>query len=324
MLIAQKQNNVNMRIVVTGAAGFIGSHLVDRLIKEGHEVLGIDSETYAANIRNLSDAMTSSSFSYHGKIAIESSSCIELLDSWKPDVVFNLAAESHVDNSIIDPRPFLRSNVEGTLNLLEHVRKSGCRFFQISTDEVYGHLVPGQQPFNEGNKIAPRSPYASSKASADMFVRSYVETYGINAIITRCSNNFGHRQHGEKLIPTIVRSCVNGSEIPVYGKGENIRDWIWVEDHVDALVFLLSHGTRGEVYNIGSRNEWKNIELVELIRTMIPGEHKVSFVTDRLGHDFRYAIDNSKMRLLGWEPTCTRAKFTEFLQREVELIRPLL
>jgi dTDP-glucose 4,6-dehydratase len=309
-----------MRIAVTGAAGFIGSHLVDRLLKDGHNVLGIDCETYAANERNLESARQNKKFVYL-KAKIESEECTFRIEQWGPDVIFNLAAESHVDNSIKDPLPFLRSNVEGTLNLLEYVRRSNCRFFQISTDEVYGHLVPGQQPFNEGSRISPRSPYASSKASADMFVRSYIETYGINAIVTRCSNNFGHRQHQEKLIPTIVRSCVNGSEIPVYGKGENIRDWIWVEDHVDALVFLLSHGSKGHVYNIGSRNEWKNLEIVELIRRMIPGEHKVSFVTDRLGHDFRYAIDNSKMRLLGWEPTCTTEKFIDFLQEEVELLR---
>ena len=320
MLITQKQNKVNMRIAVTGAAGFIGSHLVDRLVAEGHNVLGIDAETYAANIRNLDDAMSNTSFEYR-RSNIESDECTDLLDQWKPDVIFNLAAESHVDNSISNPRPFLRSNVEGTLNLLEYVRKSNCRFFQISTDEVYGHLVPGQHPFNEGSRIDPRSPYASSKASADMFVRSYIETYGINAIITRCSNNFGHRQHQEKLIPTIVRSCINGSEIPVYGKGENIRDWIWVEDHVDAIVFLLRHGQVGHVYNIGAKNEWKNIEIVELIRQMIPGDHRVSFVADRLGHDFRYAIDNSKMRLLGWEPTCTSSRFIDFLQKEVELLR---
>ena len=320
MLIAQKQNNVNMRIAVTGAAGFIGSHLVDRLIKEGHEVLGIDAETYAANIRNLDSALSHSSFVYK-KSRIESDECTHLLDQWKPDVIFNLSAESHVDNSISDPRPFLRSNVEGTLNLLEYVRRSKCRFFQISTDEVYGHLVLGQHPFNEGNKVVPRSPYASSKAAADMFVRSYIETYGINAIITRCSNNFGHRQHQEKLIPTIVKACINGSEIPVYGKGENVRDWIWVEDHVDAIVFLLSYGQNGHVYNIGSRNEWQNIEIVELIRQMIPGDHRVSFVVDRLGHDFRYAIDNSKMKLLGWEPTCTPSRFIDFLQKEVELLR---
>ena len=264
--------------------------------------------------------MQSSLFSYSGATNIESTECLDLLEEWKPDVIFNLAAESHVDNSISDPRPFLRSNVEGTLNLLEYVRRSGARFFQISTDEVYGHLAVGQQAFNEGNKINPRSPYASSKASADMFVRSYIETYGIDAIITRCSNNFGHRQHREKFIPTIVRSCMHGSEIPVYGRGENIRDWIWVEDHVDALVFLLKHGSSGEIYNIGARNEWKNIEIVERIRKMIQGSHTVSFVTDRLGHDFRYAIDNSKIRLLGWEPKCGRAEFTDFLQKEVELL----
>lgn len=308
-----------MRIVVTGAAGFIGSHLVDRLLVEGHTVLGIDSETYAANRDNLELAFSNENFWYK-KFPIETLYCLQELESWKPDVIFNLAAESHVDNSISNPAPFLRSNVEGTLNILEYVRKSGCKFFQISTDEVYGHLAPGQQPFNEGTKISPRSPYASSKASADMFVRCYVETYGIKAIITRCSNNFGHRQHPEKLIPTIVSSCLSGTEIPVYGKGENIRDWIWVEDHVDALVFLLNHGTWGEVYNVGARNEWRNIEIVELIRQMIPGDHSVSFVTDRLGHDFRYAIDNSKMRLLGWEPKCDRKQFIKFLWQEVELL----
>lgn len=309
-----------MKIVVTGAAGFIGSHLVDRLLLEGHAVLGIDSETYAANIDNLKEAFLNEKFLYK-KLSIESLYCLQELEWWKPDVIFNLAAESHVDNSISDPRPFLKSNVEGTLNLLEYVKSSGCRFFQISTDEVYGHLTPSQQPFNEGNRIDPRSPYSSSKAAADIFVKSYVETYGIKAIITRCSNNFGHRQHAEKLIPTIVRSCVNGKQIPIYGKGENIRDWIWVEDHVDALVFLLRHGSPGEVYNVGSRNEWRNIDLVEEIRKMVPGDHSISFVTDRLGHDFRYAIDNSKMRMLGWEPKCGKKNFIQFLKEEVELLR---
>lgn len=308
-----------MRIAVTGAAGFIGSHLVDRLLNDGHIVLGIDGETYAANIENLRLAKKNERFDYR-KTLIESPECFGTLEEWAPDVVFNLAAESHVDNSIADPRPFLKSNVEGTLNLLEYVKKSGCRYFQISTDEVYGHLHMGQQPFSENTKINPRSPYASSKAAADLFVKSYVETYGINAIVTRCSNNFGHRQHGEKLIPTIVRSCVNGSQIPVYGKGENIRDWIWVEDHVDALVFLLQYGNPGEIYNIGSRNEWKNIDLVEEIRKIIPGNHSVSFVTDRLGHDFRYAIDNVKMRMLGWEPTCNRLNFIELLKNEIQLM----
>jgi dTDP-glucose 4,6-dehydratase len=308
-----------MRIAVTGAAGFIGSHLVDRLLNDGHIVLGIDGETYAANIENLRLAKKNERFDYR-KTLIESPECFGTLEEWAPDVVFNLAAESHVDNSIADPRPFLKSNVEGTLNLLEYVKKSGCRYFQISTDEVYGHLHMGQQPFSELTKINPRSPYASSKAAADLFVKSYIETYGINAIVTRCSNNFGHRQHGEKLIPTIVRSCVNGSQIPVYGKGENIRDWIWVEDHVDALVFLLQYGNPGEIYNIGSRNEWKNIDLVEEIRKIIPGNHSVSFVTDRLGHDFRYAIDNIKIRMLGWEPTCNRSNFIELLKNEIKLM----
>lgn len=308
-----------MRIVVTGAAGFIGSHLVDRLLNEGHIVLGIDSETYAANKENLNFAFSNERFFYK-RLSIESLYCSQELEWWKPDIIFNLAAESHVDNSISDPMPFLKSNVEGTLNLLEYVRKSGCKFFQISTDEVYGHLSTGQPAFNEGHRINPRSPYASSKASADMFVRCYVETYGIKAIITRCSNNFGHRQHPEKFMPTIVSSCLSGNQIPVYGKGENIRDWIWVEDHVDALVFLLHHGSYGEVYNVGAKNEWKNLDIVQLIREIIPGDHSVSFVTDRLGHDFRYAIDNSKMKLLGWEPKCNRSNFLEILKREIDLM----
>lgn len=312
---------VMKRIAVTGAMGFIGSHLVDRLLREGHRVLGIDSETYAANPKNLNYANAHENFEYL-KAAIETDECIRHLDQWKPDVIFNLAAESHVDNSIADPRPFLRSNVEGTLNLLEYVRRSSCRYFQISTDEVYGHLNIGQQPFSESTRINPRSPYASSKAAADLFVKSYVETYGINAVVTRCSNNFGHRQHGEKLIPTIVRSCLNGSEIPVYGKGENIRDWIWVEDHVDALVFLLEYGTPGEIYNIGAQNEWKNIDLVEVIRKMIPGNHSVSFVTDRLGHDFRYAINNFKMRMLGWKPSCNKSNFLDVLENELKFTVP--
>lgn len=309
-----------MKIVVTGAAGFIGSHLVDRLLKEKHTVAGIDSLTYASSFnKNLNDARMNMLFTF-ACFKIESKECIHFLNEWKPDIIFNLAAESHVDNSIDNPRPFLHSNVEGTLNLLEYVRSSGCKFFQISTDEVYGHLHMTSPRFTEGTRLSPRSPYASSKAAADLFVKSYIETYGISAITTRCSNNFGHRQHSEKFIPTIVRSCVEGKEIPVYGQGNNIRDWIWVEDHVDALLFLLQHGTYGEVYNVGASNEWSNINLVNEIRALLPGDHSIAHVEDRLGHDFRYAIDNSKMRLLGWEPKCTKSNFIDYLKKEVELL----
>jgi dTDP-glucose 4,6-dehydratase len=307
-----------MKIAVTGAAGFIGSYLVDRLLKDNHTVLGIDSLTYASSFdANLHDARSNPRFSFLG-LSIESNECTHFLQDWKPDVIFNLAAESHVDNSINDPRPFLKSNVEGTLNLLEYVKKSGCRFFQISTDEVYGHLNIGGPKFTEGTRLSPRSPYASSKASADLFVKSYIETYGIRAIITRCSNNFGYRQHSEKFIPTVVNACKENREIPVYGNGTNIRDWIWVEDHVSALVFLLNHGTYGEVYNVGANNEWSNVDLVKEIINLIPGDHAIKFVNDRPGHDFRYAIDNSKMKMLGWEPQCTRNNFIEFLKKEVQ------
>lgn len=309
-----------MKIAVTGAAGFIGSYLVDRLLEENYIVAGIDSLTYASSFdKNLNDARLNPRFTF-ACLKIESDACIHFLNEWKPDVIFNLAAESHVDNSIANPRPFLYSNVEGTLNILEYVKASGCKLFQISTDEVYGHLHLNSPRFTEGTSLSPRSPYASSKASADLFVKSYVETYGIKAIVTRCSNNFGHRQHSEKFIPTIVRSCVNGDEIPVYGNGSNIRDWIWVEDHVDALVFLLRYGSYGQVYNIGANNEWTNMNLVEEIRALIPGDHSIKHVEDRLGHDFRYAIDNSKMKMLGWEPRCTKHNFIEYLKREVELL----
>ena len=194
-----------------------------------------------------------------------------------------------------------------------------------STDEVYGHLVLGQHPFNEGNKVVPRSPYASSKAAADMFVRSYIETYGINAIITRCSNNFGHRQHQEKLIPTIVKACINGSEIPVYGKGENVRDWLYVQDHIEAIDLIFHQGKKGETYNIGGDNEWQNITLVKALCTIMDkklnravgtSEKLITYVKDRQGHDMRYAIDFTKLNNeLNWKP---KAQFESGLEKTVD------
>lgn len=258
----------------------------------------------------------------------------EFIQNWKPDGVMHLAAESHVDNSISGPEPFIQSNVVGTFNLIEECRQlwnsedfkdKETRFLHVSTDEVYGTL--GETgAFTETTPYAPNSPYSASKAGSDLIVRSYYHTYGMNLVITNCSNNYGRHQHDEKLIPTVIRKALAGESIPVYGKGENVRDWLHVEDHCQALITVFLHGKPGEQYNIGGNNEWKNIELVQHICEILNQEkgegpegdynNLISFVTDRLGHDFRYAVDASKIKEdLGWEPS---KNFDELLTKTVQ------
>jgi dTDP-glucose 4,6-dehydratase len=285
-----------MKAIVTGGAGFIGSHLVDLLVKKGWEVYVIDSLTYAAREESINK---SAKFLW---LDICSVGLFEDIKTIQPDVIFHLAAETHVDNSIVGPQEFIDTNIVGTFNLLETVRKLGkkVRLVHVSTDEVFGDLKKGDKPFKETDPYKPSSPYSASKASSDLLVKSYVRTYGIDAIVTNCSNNFGPRQHAEKLIPTVIECLKNDKEIPVYGSGQNIRDWIYVEDHCEALHFLFEKGTSGESYNIGGECELTNLQIIDYLGKIMERSPKIEFVKDRAGHDYRYAIDNSKIKSLGW------------------------
>lgn len=313
-----------MNIIVTGGAGFIGSNLILRLLKKHPEwnILNIDKLTYASNPDYLKPVEHYNNYYFKKVDLVNRNAVYDIVHTFRPDGVFHLAAESHVDNSIQGPEPFIQSNITGTFNLLEECRLlwkddpekwQKNRFLHVSTDEVYGELEDDGL-FTESTPYAPNSPYSASKAASDMIVRSYFRTFGMNVVTTNCSNNYGPHQHDEKLIPTVIRSAVNHKEIPVYGKGENVRDWLYVHDHCEALDVVFQKGKAGETYNIGGNNEWKNIELVHKICEILNeetgngpnGEYKnlINFVTDRPGHDFRYAIDASKIkRELGWEPS---------------------
>jgi dTDP-glucose 4,6-dehydratase len=304
-----------MKILITGGAGFIGSHLVEKFLETGHTVAIMDNFTYAADM-NFVQSLNNVTI-FKGDIA-DRKFVFDAFAIFNPTGVIHLAAESHVDNSITNPGIFVKTNVVGTQNLLDafhlrcHGQNTGARFHHVSTDEVFGHLELGQVPFNEKTPYDPRSPYSASKAASDMLVRAYVNTYGIDAVITNCSNNFGPRQHDEKLIPTVVRSLMRRTDIPVYGKGENIRDWLYVKDHVEALYKVFYHGTRGDTYCIGGKKELPNIEIIRKICTFFDSlmvqelnsfEQLVRFVEDRPGHDFRYSVDPSKIENeLQWHP----------------------
>jgi dTDP-glucose 4,6-dehydratase len=313
-----------MKILITGGAGFIGSNLILHLHKNytDVEIVNIDKLTYASDLSYLEPLKDSDRYTFIQADIVDREKVRELIQNEKPDGVIHLAAESHVDNSIKGPEPFIYSNLVGTFNLLDECRllwldddKQGDnnRFLHISTDEVYGTL--GETgAFSETTAYAPNSPYSASKAGSDFLVRSYFHTYGMNTVITNCSNNYGPHQHDEKLIPTVIRKALAKEPIPVYGKGENVRDWLYVGDHCSALSTVFFDGEAGEQYNIGGDNEWQNIELVRHICTILDEEvgegpdddyaNLISFVTDRPGHDFRYAVDASKIkRELGWSPT---------------------
>ena len=318
-------------ILVTRGAGFIGSHLVRRLLQKypNTQILNLDALTYAGNLDNLKDCEAAPNYRFVKGDINDFTMLQELFKTQDFDAVVHIAAESHVDNSIKNPFAFAQTNIQGTLNLLEAARQhwgnhsKDHRFYHISTDEVYGSL--GQEgQFTEATPYDPSSPYSASKAASDHLVRAYFHTYGLPVVLSNCSNNYGPSQHTEKLIPLMIQNIINQKPLPVYGKGENIRDWLYVEDHAEAIDLILHQGKPGETYAIGGNNEQKNmdivyqlIEITDRILDRPEGTSKdlVRFVTDRLGHDFRYAIDASKIkRELGWE---SKTPFKEGLEQTV-------
>lgn len=313
-----------MRILVTGGAGFIGSNLLLHLHEQyrNYSFLNVDKLTYASNPEFLKPLEGSSRYRFSQTDIVDRAAVRTVIRDFSPDGIIHLAAESHVDNSIKGPEPFVMSNVVGTFNLLEECRLfwsesekefKQFRFHHVSTDEVYGTLGDSGL-FSETTPYAPNSPYSASKAGSDFLVRAYHHTYGMNVVTTNCSNNYGPHQHDEKLIPTVIRTALKKQPIPVYGKGENIRDWLFVRDHCKAIDLVYQKGRSGETYNVGGRNEWKNIDLVKEICSILneltgdgpDGDYKnlITFVTDRPGHDLRYAIDATKLENeLGWQNT---------------------
>ena len=319
-------------ILITGGAGFIGSHVVRRFVTRypDYRIVNFDLLTYAGNLANLSDVEQAPNYTFVRGDICDAEAVGEVFRRYAIDGVIHLAAESHVDRSIRDPFTFARTNVLGTLTLLHAAREewqgawAGKRFYHISTDEVYGALGFGDKPFNEGTRYDPHSPYSASKASSDHFVRAFHDTYGLPTVVTNCSNNYGPYQFPEKLIPLLVNNIRLERPLPVYGRGENVRDWLHVEDHARAIDLIFHEGRNGETYNIGGGNEWRNIDLVRLIvrttdrllgRPEGASERLITYVTDRAGHDLRYAIDSSKLRReLGWEPAF---RFEEGIEQTV-------
>lgn len=319
-------------VLITGGAGFIGSHVVRRFVTRypDYRIVNFDLLTYAGNLANLSDVEQAPNYTFVRGDICDAEAVGEVFRRYAIDGVIHLAAESHVDRSIRDPFTFARTNVLGTLTLLHAAREAwqgawaGKRFYHISTDEVYGALGFGDKPFNEGTRYDPHSPYSASKASSDHFVRAFHDTYGLPTVVTNCSNNYGPYQFPEKLIPLLVNNIRLERPLPVYGRGENVRDWLHVEDHARAIDLIFHEGQSGETYNIGGGNEWRNIDLVRLIvrttdrllgRPEGASERLITYVTDRAGHDLRYAIDSSKLRReLGWEPAF---RFEEGIEQTV-------
>ncbi|NRA98713.1 MAG: dTDP-glucose 4,6-dehydratase [Rhodobacteraceae bacterium] len=308
-------------MAVTGGAGFIGSAVVRLAIARGYRVLNIDALTYAACEDNVASVADNPNYSFSRADIRDGASIRALLDAHQPDAVLHLAAESHVDRSIDGPMAFVETNVMGTCQMLDAAlgyweargRPEGFRFQHISTDEVFGSLG-AEGLFSETSRYDPRSPYSASKAASDHFVRAWHETYGLPAVVTNCSNNYGPYHFPEKLIPVVILNALAGKSIPVYGTGENVRDWLYVEDHADALLTVMERGRLGATYNIGGENEARNIDLVHKICALLdarrpdaaPHENLITFVTDRPGHDMRYAIDPTLIRTeLGWRPSVT-------------------
>jgi len=304
-------------ILITGGAGFIGSHLVKHFVKKysDYNIVNLDKLTYASNLNFLLDTSASDNYTFIQADICNFSKIQEVFVKYKITDVIHLAAESHVDNSIENALEFAKTNIIGTINLLELSRKNWNKknnnlFYHISTDEVFGTLDENEI-FREESRYDPHSPYSASKASADHFVRAFYDTHKLPIIISNCSNNYGPNQHKEKLIPTVINSLINKSKIPVYGNGLNVRDWLYVEDHVEAIDLIFHRGNVGETYCIGGNNEIRNLDLIKLIIKEFDyiKQNKnlsidlISFVKDRLGHDYRYAIDISKIKNeLGWEP----------------------
>ncbi len=310
-----------MKILVTGGAGFIGSAVVRLAVAQGHEVVNLDALTYAACLDNVASVADSPAYAFEHADIRDREALERIFSRHEPDAVMHLAAESHVDRSIDGPGTFIETNVTGTYQLLEAARAywiargrpDAFRFHHISTDEVYGSLGATGK-FTEDTPYDPRSPYSASKASSDHLVRAWGETYGLPVLVTNCSNNYGPYHFPEKLIPVVILNALHGKPIPVYGKGENVRDWLFVEDHADALLTVLANGQVGRTYNIGGENEARNIDIVRMICGLLdarrpenaPHDRLISFVTDRPGHDMRYAIDPARIREeLGWRPSVT-------------------
>ena len=310
-----------MKLLVTGGAGFIGSAVVRLAIARGHEVINLDALTYAACLDNLSAVADNPLYHFEQADIRDRTALDRIFETHAPDAVMHLAAESHVDRSIDGPSDFIDTNITGTFHMLEAARAfwvkqgrpAGFRFHHISTDEVFGTLGETGQ-FTEETPYAPNSPYSASKAASDHLVRAWAETYGLPVVLSNCSNNYGPYHFPEKLIPVVILNALAGKPIPVYGKGENVRDWLYVEDHADALLTVLQKGETGRSYNIGGENEARNIDLVQMICTLLdemrpakkPYAEQITFVTDRPGHDARYAIDPARISSeLGWRPSVT-------------------
>jgi len=310
-----------VKLLVTGGAGFIGSAVVRRAIRQGHEVVNLDALTYAACLDNVAVVADHPGYSFVQGDIRDTALLETVLAESEPQAVMHLAAESHVDRSIDGPGAFIDTNVVGTYTLLQaarrywdaHGRPEGFRFHHISTDEVFGSLAATGQ-FTEDTPYDPRSPYSASKAASDHLVRAWWHTYGLPVVLSNCSNNYGPYHFPEKLIPVVILNALAGKPIPVYGQGENVRDWLYVEDHADALLTVVQRGAVGRSYNIGGEAEARNIDLVRMICALMdemvpagaPHDRLISFVTDRPGHDLRYAIDPSRMRgELGWRPSVT-------------------
>lgn len=309
-------------ILITGGAGFIGSHVVRLFVNQypQYKIVNLDALTYAGNLENLRDIEDKPNYSFVKGDICDFEFLTQLFSEHKISDVIHLAAESHVDRSITDPLVFVRTNVLGTANLLHVAYRTwkdadhAGRFYHVSTDEVYGSLS-NEGFFTEDTPYQPKSPYSASKASSDHFVRAYKNTYGLDVVLSNCSNNYGAYQFPEKLIPLMINNIVNNKPLPVYGKGENVRDWLWVVDHARAIDVVFHKGKSGETYNIGGHNEWKNIDIVHLLckildeklgRTVGDSEKLITYVTDRAGHDYRYAIDASYIeKELGWVPSIT-------------------
>ncbi len=319
-------------LLITGGAGFIGSHVVRLFVNKypGYRVVNLDKLTYAGNLANLKDVENLPNYKFVRGDIVDGEFVQKLFEEHRFDRVIHLAAESHVDRSISNPMEFVFTNVIGTVNLLNaarHVWKDnpdGKLFFHVSTDEVYGSLGD-EGSFTEETRYDPHSPYSASKASSDHFVRAYHDTFGLPVVISNCSNNYGSFQFPEKLLPLFIHNIKNNKPLPVYGKGENVRDWLWVEDHARAIDVIFHRGRAGQTYNIGGHNEWKNIDLIRLMCHIMdhklgrePGasEKLITYVKDRAGHDLRYAIDSVKLqRELGWTPSL---QFEEGLEKTID------
>lgn len=321
------------KILITGGAGFIGSHLVHLFVKKysHYHIVNLDKLTYAGNLENLKEVENKPNYEFVKGDIQDDAFIQQLFKEHQFDAVIHLAAESHVDRSITNPNEFIFTNIVGTVNLLNAARAiwqdnmKDHLFYHVSTDEVYGSLEMEDEGFKETTAYDPRSPYSASKAGSDHLVRAYFHTFGLPVVVSNCSNNYGPYQFPEKLLPLFINNIKNNKQLPVYGKGENVRDWLYVEDHATAIDMIFHKGTLGETYNVGGNNEWQNINLIrklceimdrKLGRNEGASAELITFVTDRAGHDLRYAIDASKIRNeLGWEPTI---KFDEGFEQTVD------